>query len=124
MAKFYAIDDEYCTLGVISETTNRDRKIPTSKLIPILAKYYGVNVKDVRIISEEESRFLGGFTGNWEDCDILTDYCKGFTDERVCLEESGMNYPEDNNPFDRWSSGRQFPYINGHVKAAGCIMSK
>lgn len=116
MAKYFAIDNFEEVLGVIAERTNKGDIIPEENIICILADYYNVTIYDVEIISEEDSYFLEGYGPGWTDSAIINDYCRGFKDNRICLLETGMNYPETQDIYDRWHSGRQFKVKDWYLK--------
>ncbi len=116
MAKYFAINNFEVILGVIAERTSKGDIIPKENIICILADYYNVTIDDVELISEETSYLLGGYCSGWTDSKILDDYCRGFKDNRVCLLETGMNYPEVRDICDRWYSGRQFKVKDWYLK--------
>ena len=95
---YYRVENEEMVEGYIAETTNKGRQLTTEEIRNFLAGYYKAPVE---FIPEDES-ILQNFT----DEDVL-EYARGFSEERYALTETGMQYPEDGDEFDRWYSGRQ-----------------
>lgn len=107
MFYYKVLGDPENTIGVVSETSNRGKKLPKSLVFQILVNFY--EGRPVEEISEEESYLNDGPCGYHSDDDILDDYCRGFVDHRLCLIERGGNEPEG-----YWSSGRQIKTSHRH----------
>jgi len=106
MAIYYSVFDNDRTMGVVSERTNKGTKLDKVQIKDLLCKFYNVNETDIVFTTEEYSRQNYGFYGSWND-EYLIENAPVMEEEFLPLEETGMNYPEDNTPWDRWTSGRQ-----------------
>lgn len=106
MALYFAVFNNDRTMGVVSETTNKGTKLDEFQIKDILCKFYNVGEADIVFTTEKYSMINYGFYGSWDDKWIIED-SPVMEEEFLPLEETGMNYPEDNTLWDRWFSGRQ-----------------
>ena len=100
---YYKVNNRAQVEGYIASCTSKGRKKSVKEIISFLTEYYGASVEMV----PEGQSILQNFTD-----EFLLRGAEKFKEERILLTETGMQYPEDGNEFDRWYSDRHPRYNN------------